>query len=226
MGVVKRYGHGLILVVYGIVYMLFFTLLERRQVAIMHPIQSPMDDTIPFCEYFVLPYLMWFPFVFFGVLYFVFVSDDRKEYYRLAYMMMFGMTEFLLVSFFYPNMQVLRPYILPRDNFCSDLVKFVYKVDTPTNVLPSMHVYISLAVCVALVSCKGVKNARHTRAIRAGVILMTLLIIISTVYIKQHSLVDVIAAYVVATIAYVVFYNLDYFEPLNMVPKEDSAAVR
>ena len=38
----------------------------------------------------------------------------------------------------------LRPVTFERDNIFIRLVQFVYKNDTPTNVLPSIHVYIHL----------------------------------------------------------------------------------
>lgn len=220
MNFVKKYGHGLVLLGYGVVYMILFILLEHRQPENLHVIHSAVDDIIPFCELFILPYLLWFPFVLFGILYFVFVSDDRKEYYQLAYTMIFGMTVFLAVSFFYPNVQDLRPQILPRDNFCSDLVKFVYAVDTPTNVLPSMHVYISLVVCAAFAQCDDLQEAKHGKVICLVIGLITGVIIASTMIVKQHSFADVLSAFVLAVVGFWLFYYIDIFEPRTMMVKE------
>lgn len=55
------------------------------------------------------------------------------------------MTIFLIVSYAYPNAQHLRPVEFPRDNIFTDVVRWLYKTDTPTNILPSIHVFNSLA---------------------------------------------------------------------------------
>ena len=57
---IKKYRHGLIILAYAIVYMLFFEYLECRPVWGFHVIDTVFDDYIPFCEYFIVPYLLWF----------------------------------------------------------------------------------------------------------------------------------------------------------------------
>ena len=47
--------------------------------------------------------------------------------------------------------------IIARDNIFVDLVKHIYATDTPTNVLPSIHVFNSLGVCIAI---------RHSEALK------------------------------------------------------------
>ena len=59
---IKKYRHGLIILAYAIVYMLFFEYLECRPVWGFHVIDTVFDDYIPFCEYFIVPYLLWFPY--------------------------------------------------------------------------------------------------------------------------------------------------------------------
>ena len=69
---IKKYRHGLIILAYAIVYMLFFEYLECRPVWGFHVIDTVFDDYIPFCEYFIVPYLLWFPYQILTVLYFIF----------------------------------------------------------------------------------------------------------------------------------------------------------
>ena len=89
-----------------------------------------------------------------------------------------GMTIFLIICTVFPNGLNLRPEVFTRDNFCIELVKRIYQTDTPTNVLPSLHVYNSLSI----------------------------LIIMSTMFLKQHSVVDVVAACVMAYFMYSLIY--------------------
>ena len=106
---IKKYKHGLIILVYAIVYLMFFGYLEHRPVRGFHAIDTVFDDYIPFCEYFIVPYLLWFPYQVVTVLYFIFKNKNKKEYYQLVFNMMMGMTIFLIVSYVYPNVLHLRP---------------------------------------------------------------------------------------------------------------------
>ena len=120
-----------------------FRYLENRYVPAYHVVHTVFDDMIPFCEVFIVPYMLWFPYMVIAVLYFIFINKDKKEYWQLAGNMIMGMTVFLVVSYLYPNIQHLRPEILPRENIFADAVRALYATDTPTNILPSIHVFNS-----------------------------------------------------------------------------------
>ena len=108
------------------------------------------DEQIPFCEYFIVPYLLWFLFVAVTVFYFMFFNKNQwKEYYQLIITLGTGMTLFLIISLVFPNGQDLRP-VLTGDSIFIKAVQMIYHTDTPTNVLPSIHVFNSLACCVAI----------------------------------------------------------------------------
>ena len=55
----KKYNHVWVLL-YALLYMPWFTYLERHVTADFYLIHSPLDDYIPFVEYFIVPYLLWF----------------------------------------------------------------------------------------------------------------------------------------------------------------------
>ena len=90
---------------YAFIYLIIFFYLEHRDVASYHWIHTALDDKIPFCEYFIVPYLHWFPYQVFAILYFIFCNKNKQEYYRLIKMLCMGMSLFLLISFVYPNIQ-------------------------------------------------------------------------------------------------------------------------
>ena len=204
MSFVKRYKHGLVILVYGIIYMFFFQYLEQRQIYGYHIIHTIFDDMIPFCEWFIIPYILWFPYVFITIIYFVFFNEDKHEYYQLAFNLMMGMTVFLIVSFLFPNMQQLRPAVFPRENIFVDAVRLLYRTDTPTNILPSMHVFVSLAVYMSLSSCKSLQ--KHV-VIRRSSLALTILIILSTMFLKQHSVIDVCMGSTLALFGHMIFYQ-------------------
>lgn len=203
MSFIKKYRHGLVIVIYAIIYLILFAYLERLPVRGYHIVHTTFDDMIPFCEYFIIPYLLWFPYMFVSVAYFIFFNKNKHEYYQLTFNLMFGMTIFLIVSYIYPNMQLLRPEVFPRDNVFTRMVAWLYETDTPTNILPSIHVFNSLAIYMALASCESMK--KH-KGIKAGALVLTILIILSTMFLKQHSVIDVCMGATLALFGYLFFY--------------------
>ena len=200
---IKKYGHGSLMTGYGILYILIFRYLENRSVHGYHVIHTIFDDVIPFCEVFIIPYLLWFFYIVGAVLYFVFINKNKREYYQLSFNLMMGMTVFLVVSYLYPNVQHLRPAVFPRENLLTDLVRRLYSTDTPTNILPSIHVFNSLAVHMAISSCEAL---REKKAIRYGSLILCILIILSTMFLKQHSVIDVCLGATLALFGSVIFY--------------------
>lgn len=126
----------------------WFTWLEKRTGVQYTMVHSPLDSYIPFIEYFVIPYLLWFVFIATTGLYFFFT--EKQSFYRMAAFTITGMTLFLIICTFFPNGQELRPHTFEHDNIFVSLVQVIYATDTPTNVLPSLHVFNSLGASVAI----------------------------------------------------------------------------
>ena len=188
--------------VFFIVYMITFSYIEDRDVH-HYIIHTTIDDQIPFCEYFIVPYLLWFLFVAVTVFYFMFFNKNQwKEYYQLIITLGTGMTLFLIISLVFPNGQDLRP-VLTGDSIFIKAVQMIYHTDTPTNVLPSIHVYNSVAAFSAIHTCK--KLQKH-KGIRIGAFILTTLIILSTMFLKQHSIDDVATGITCAVATHVLFY--------------------
>ena len=144
----KKYRHAVPLLIYGIIYLSWFGHLERTVTSHYRVIHVAFDDYIPFCEIFVVPYLLWFAYVAVVIMYFFF--RDKDDYFKTCAFLFTGMTIFLLVSTLWPNGHHLRPYVMPRDNIFTRLVAALYQADTPTNLWPSIHVYNSLGCHIAV----------------------------------------------------------------------------
>lgn len=196
----KKYNHALVFL-YAFIYMPWFVYLEHHVTSDFYLIHSPIDDYIPFLEIFIVPYLLWFLYISVGALWLFF--KDKKEFLKLAAFAIAGMTIFLIICTVFPNGLNLRPAEFARDNVFTDLVKFIYASDTPTNVLPSMHVFLSVSVCMAL---NRSASLREHAGIRRGSIVLTVLIILSIMFLKQHSVTDVAAALVMTGVLYQIIY--------------------
>ena len=184
-----------------IFYLSGFSWLENRHVSGIHITACALDYKIPFQEIFIIPYLLWFVYIAATVIYFLLHEDENFN--ALAGTLALGMTLFLVVSAIYPNGLNLRPVTFERDNIFIRLVQFVYKNDTPTNVLPSIHVFNSLAVHMSLTNCEAL---RDHKGVRYGSLVLTLLIIMSTMFLKQHSVIDVCCGATLALFGYLFFY--------------------
>lgn len=197
----NRYKAVVIMAVYCMLYLLVFFYLEQRNTS-YYVIRFGIDAYIPFCEFFIVPYLLWFAYVALAVVYLG--VRDQEEGNKLVAFLIIGMTVFLIVSAVFPNGHCLRPKTFARDNIFVDMVKKLYIVDTSTNVLPSIHVYNSLAVMIAVWRTKLLK--KH-RIIKTGLMLLGVSIICSTVLLKQHSMLDVMVAFILGALVYTICYR-------------------
>ncbi|MBQ3224086.1 MAG: phosphatidic acid phosphatase, partial [Oscillospiraceae bacterium] len=118
-----------------VVYFVMYFLTERLiPIESCHVIHSRLDDMIPFCEYFVIPYVGWYFLVFGSLLYFLFYNVE--SFTRLQKYIIFTQVVAMAIYILYPSIQLLRPDVFPRDNIFSRLVGVLYAADTNTNVFP------------------------------------------------------------------------------------------
>lgn len=182
-----EYRHVLLLggwIVYFALYFLTENLIPFER---CHPIHCALDDAIPFCEVFVVPYLLWF-FLVAGSLLYLFLYDI-PNFRRLSIYIMITQAGAMLVYIIWPSIQLLRPETMPRDNFFTWVLTFVYRFDTPTGVLPSLHAAYSIAIW-------SVFRHRKETALWWRILLpiFVALIIAATFFAKQHSVLDALAA--------------------------------
>lgn len=195
-----KYKHAWVFL-YGLIYLPWFAWLEKHVTQDYHVVHMAIDDHIPFVEFFVVPYFLWFAYVAAGIAYFFF--KNKQDFYRLCLFLFVGMTIFLIISTLYPNGHMLRPEQFTRENIFTQAVAWLYATDTPTNLFPSIHVYNSLGIHLAIVKSECFKDKKLVRI--ASLILCTS-IILATMFLKQHSFFDVITAFAMAGIMYGLVY--------------------
>ncbi|MGI6056723.1 MAG: phosphatase PAP2 family protein [Bilifractor sp.] len=214
-----------ILPAYAIFYFTVFRFLEKviRNPGSYHLIYCPLDRYIPFSEYFVIFYFAWFIFMFLTFGYFTAINRDVQEYNRFVLYLFTGMTIFLIVSAIYPNGLDIRPETLPNHNIFSRMVAMLYRSDTPTNVFPSIHVYNSLSAALAVNNCKALKKYR---GLRIGTFVLAFLIILSTMFLKQHSVYDVAGGIFMSIIFYRLIYQPEEISELGSEPEGAASSGR
>ena len=169
---------------------------------VYHVMYHPVDDLIPFCELFLIPYLFWFLFMGFAYVY-VFFADGAA----FRRMMRFTVLTYgggLLMFILFPTCQNLRPQVFPRENFLTAVMAWFYTCDTSTNVCPSLHVCGSLAAAFGLLDTRRFSTPGWRRAIWAT----ALTICASTVFVKQHSILDTVCGFLFSGYAWLLVYGL------------------
>ena len=167
------------------VYLIIFIATEKYIVPV-YDIYCPIDDYIPFCEFFVVPYFLWYGLLAFVSLYGLFYDIPTfKKFYRfLIFSSILSFTIFIV----FPSEQNLRPDTFARDNiFVSVMRDGIYAADTNTNVCPSLHVVFGMGMLFSL------WNSKHFSSVgwRITSIITTILVCMSTVFLKQHSVIDI-----------------------------------
>ena len=195
---IKNHKYSLWLL-YFVFYFPAFFLLESLEVKFI--ISCPLDNAIPFCEWFIFPYFAWYIIMPGSLLLMMF--KDREDFLHLCFLMFTGMTVSLLTYFIVPNGLNLRVGTI-NDNIAGDICRFLYAVDAPTNACPSIHVSSAVAIDMAIQKSKTFKNNIPIRVIS---FLMMVLICLSTMFVKQHSFVDVVAGVLLSVVLYIIAYH-------------------
>lgn len=194
------------------VFGILFLFLERIFSPTFHTVYSPVDEMIPFCEFFVIPYYFWFVFLIGIQIYGFFFDIPCFEKYMKFTILTYMTT--ILIYIIYPTSQNLRPASFERDNIFTAIVALLYGFDTNTNVCPSLHVIGSLATYFAARKSEFF----GTKKWRVVFFITTLLICASTVFLKQHSVVDIFWGVVVS----LVFYPVAFYEKKTTAVQDDA----
>ena len=177
------------LLLYWPLFGLAFLILERfSPVTEYHPVFCALDAYIPFLEIFLLPYLFWFVYLV-GIHVYTAIYDRTAFRYLMRFIII-SYTLTTVIYILYPTCQQLRPDTFLRDNALTRFIAWFYTFDTHTNVCPSLHVIGSVAVACTAWNAKGLKTAGWRIAFWAAAVLIS----ISTVFMRQHSVVDVLTA--------------------------------
>lgn len=186
----------LFMAAYAVFYLLVFFALEQRSSAPLVWVHCRLDDFIPFCKYAVIPYFAWFLWIPFTLLYFL-RHAPRAEFARLCLPLFGGMTVALMIYIIVPTGLALRPYYVYGSDIFARAVRLLYHVDTSTNVCPSIHVFNS--VTLAMAYCRSPQFARAgTRWVRTAAVALCAAIVLSTVLLRQHSVIDVLMGMLLA----------------------------
>ncbi|MEC0299481.1 phosphatase PAP2 family protein [Peribacillus frigoritolerans] len=148
-----------------------------------------IDGEIPFIKEFAVPYLLWYPYIYGLLIYYCFV--DRKHYFIGLGSLISGKLLCFLVYCLWQT-TVPRPEVVGNDIF-AQLMRFIYSHDQPVNCLPSIHVLTTFIMMIV-----AHKRKEEHKWEYASVTAFGTLIILSTLFTKQHAVLDALAGILLA----------------------------
>ena len=193
---------------YFALYFLTENLIPAEKCHVMHCF---LDDLIPFNEYFLIFYTGWYLLVAGSLLYYFFYDVGRFRELDL-YIFITQMAAMACYIFF-PSRQDLRPEVFPRENFFTWVMGLIYTFDTNTGVCPSLHVAYSLAIVSVML-----KDTYLKKTTKVLVTVFSILVCLSTAFVKQHSTLDILAAIPVVLLGEILIYGKSYWLPKLHVP--------
>ncbi len=195
-------------IVYFIMYFITEQFIAAEDCFVVH---SKLDDIIPFCEIFVIPYVFWYFLIAWSLVYFAMYNPNNfRNLMKFIIICQFvAMATYII----FPNRQDLRPEIMPRDNIFTRIVGLLYYFDTDTNVCPSMHVAYSIGIASTWLKEKGAHWGT-----KVFVTITCVLVCLSTMFIKQHSAVDAFAAVVLCIAAEIIVFGKFWADKIKRKP--------
>ncbi len=165
-----------------------------------YPVHIPLDDVIPFCEWFIIPYVSWYGLIVFSLGYFLLYDIDSFK--RLSKYIIITQLVAMAIYILFPTRQDLRPAEFPRDNFLTQTVGLLYSFDTNTGVCPSLHVGYSLGIASV-----WLRQRQAHPVWKGAVVIWVILICLSIMFVKQHSTLDFFAALPMCLLAELVVFR-------------------
>jgi membrane-associated phospholipid phosphatase len=166
---------------------------------------TPLDQAIPLVPQAVFVYLLLFPIIFLPA----FLVKKVREF-RAAIGAFFTALFSLFTVFMLFPARMTRPESILGDSWAHDILRWYYQADLPYNTTPSNHVTLS-ALAGLILFRSATHPFRHIHLIVGAMIGL------STVFVKQHFVVDILSGWLVAYLSFKIWFDWTkyWMEPLR-----------
>ncbi len=174
-----------------------------------HLIGGVIDSKIPFNMWFIIPYCIWYLLIFL-IPYYLYKKDKNIF---VKYFVSYTLTTFIanIIFIIYPT-YVDRP-IVTGTSILELMTRIVFWVDTPAqNCFPSLHCAVSMLFILYMFEYKKCPNY-----LKIFTFIISILIMIATLFIKQHVFIDLISGDALAIVSYII---VSKFKKINKKVKE------
>lgn len=150
-----------------------------------------VDNYIPFCSIFILFYII--AYVQWVIGYIIIVRENKRVCYYYVFAELIAKSLCLFFFLIFPT-TISRP-LLGNDNIFLVMTNFIYQTDSPVNLFPSIHCLESWMCFRGSLSLKKVP-----KWYKYLMFITTILVCLSTVFIKQHVFIDVLGGIIAVEI--------------------------
>lgn len=171
-----------------------------------YDLTTSFDRAVPVIPEFVIIYLGCY--LFWVINYILIARQSREHCYRFVTADMMSRLICCLFFLILPTTNV-RP-VLAGNDIWEKILMFVYEVDAPTRLFPSIHCLVSWFCYIGI---RGRKNI--SKWYRGFSCIFALLVCASTQFTKQHYIVDVFGGIIVAEITYFIAFHTNCYKPLE-----------
>lgn len=158
-----------------------------------HFLVSSFDDKLPLIKWFTYFYVVWYPMWFLVPYMISFYSKEKFLKYLTTILICIFIT--LIIFIVYPT--IMAEPVITGTDFTSKLLIWLFDFGSPTKCIPSLHVVYAVMFVLPLI--KEDKIPKHLKII---IWVLTIGIILSTVFIKKHLIYDVISAIILCLITW------------------------
>lgn len=176
----------------------------------------PLDDKIPFIGLFIYIYNTFYPFVMFSL--FLLYKKDAKAFYKGIIAGTIGYIICFIIYLFIPTI-MYRPVIPSIDPLTDLVIKITYYFDNPPlNCFPSIHCLFCFQAIYSLLFSK-----KYNDNLKKFLLIFYLtLIILSTLFVKQHFVYDVIGSLLVCILTNLMVEVFDLYNVFKKLFKKSS----
>lgn len=171
-----------------------------------HTLIIGLDQKIPFIPVFMIIYVLAFLQWLNAVL--TILHSKKETGYKYCSAIMIGSLIGFIIFITYPTAIPDRP-ILDSNTLINRFINFIYYFDTPTNAFPSFHCFCSTITIFAIYEIT--KNKKYT----INNCVFSILVYASTLFTKQHLLVDIPAGIILAIFSIYVTKYINFNKLFN-----------
>lgn len=166
-----------------------------------------LDSKIPLVSWFVYPYFLTFPLGLFTFFYLAY--KDKKAFYTMYLTLIIS---FAISGIIYACGQTYftKPDFEPQ-TFTDKFVVWTWNSTNPVNCFPSQHCFMAFAMIIA---CLSAKEEKMNIFFRIFTIITSILIVLATVFIRQHFVLDIIASFIIMFPIFAIAYTFKWGEKL------------
>lgn len=174
-----------------------------------YDLTTPIDNAIPLMSQWMYIY---FGCYIFWIINYILVArihrDNKAAFYRFVVTDLVSRLVCALFFVFLPTTNE-RPEVV-GDRFSDWLLRFLYSIDQPTNLFPSIHCLVSW-LCFA-----GIRDSKRvSKGYKIFSCVFALLVVASTQFTKQHYLADAIAGILIAEVLFHISQKTELYQPVQ-----------